>query len=100
MCSSSGQGCEGGPYYFVEVDSLWVLRLTLVRSDVVIVELYELKCQALRLNVFSSGWEDQGEGEGEDQKDVFQEAAQSDHLAEMTWFCPHNLRVLFCFLGI
>ena len=40
MYSSSGQGSEGGPYYFVEIDSLWVLRHTLVTGDVVIHELY------------------------------------------------------------
>ena len=66
MCSSSGQGCEGGPYYFVEIDSLWVLRLTLGRSDVVVIlELYELKCQDLRPIMLSSGWE------GPDQLDCF-----------------------------
>jgi len=56
MCSSSRKGSEGGPYYFVEIDSLWVLRHTLVTSDVVTDELYEFKCQALRLSMFSKEW--------------------------------------------
>ena len=38
---------------------------------------------------------------GEDLEDVFQEAAESDHVAEKTWSILTVLRrVLFCFLGI